>query len=91
SPRLPWAATVILVTAVVTDEILIVLTRLQEAGRKVVLISLAPAPPPKGVERILTYHIPANAPAFKSSHTNHAATAAALSAIPTPESVNSRQ
>ncbi|MFO7682329.1 MAG: DUF58 domain-containing protein [Chloroflexota bacterium] len=91
SPRLPWAATVILVTAVVTDEILVVLTRLQEAGRKVVLISLAPAPPPKGVEHILTYHIPANAPAFKSSHTSHAATAAALSTIPTPESVNSEQ
>ena len=31
SPHLPWAATLVLVTAVVTDDILIALTRLHEA------------------------------------------------------------
>ncbi|MEW5988749.1 MAG: DUF58 domain-containing protein, partial [Chloroflexota bacterium] len=37
SPRLPWAATLVLVTAIVTDEILVTLLRLKEAGRRVVL------------------------------------------------------
>jgi len=84
SPRLPWAATVVLVTAVVTDEIMVVLVRLQEAGRRVVLISLADDPPPTNLGNILSYHIPSTAPAFTAVN-SHAATEAALSAIPTPE------
>ena len=47
SPHLPWAATIVLVTAVVTDEILVALARLQEAGRRVVLIALGDEPPPR--------------------------------------------
>jgi uncharacterized protein (DUF58 family) len=87
SPRLPWAATVVLVTAVVTDEIMVILVRLQEAGRRVVLISLADEPPPTNLGDILSYHIPSTAPAFKEGLNSHTATEAALSAIPTPEPV----
>lgn len=87
SPRLPWAATVVLVTAVVTDEIMVVLARLKEAGRRIVLISLASEPPPTDLGSILTYHIPSTAPAFKAGHSSHTATEAALHSIPTPEPV----
>ncbi len=60
SPNLPWIATIVLVTAVVTDETMAALLRLQEAGRRVVLISLADEPPPDNQGHMLTYHIPAN-------------------------------
>lgn len=86
SSRLPWAATVVLVTAVVTDEIMVVLVRLKEAGRRVVLISLADEPPPTNLGHILSYHIPSNAPAFVNGQ-HQSATAAALHAIPTPQPV----
>ena len=58
SPRLPWAATMVLVTAVITEEIMVALLRLQEAGRRVVLISLASDAPPAELDLIHTYHIP---------------------------------
>ena len=85
SPSLPWAATVVLVTAVVTDEIMVTLLRLKEAGRRVVLISLAEEAPPV-LGDLLTYHIPAATPAFQTP-TSRSATEAALSAIPVPEPV----
>jgi uncharacterized protein (DUF58 family) len=58
SPSLPWVATIVLVTAVLTDEIMVALTRLQEAGRRVVLLSLAEEPPPDELSHILSYHLP---------------------------------
>ncbi len=58
SPRLPWVATVVLITAVVTDEIVVALLRLQEAGRRVVLLSLADEAPPEVLGTILAYHLP---------------------------------
>jgi uncharacterized protein (DUF58 family) len=85
SPSLPWAATIVLVTAVVTDEIMVALLRLKEAGRRVVLISLADEPPPKGLGNLLSYHIPSTAPAFQKGRKAASATEAALSNIPTPE------
>jgi uncharacterized protein (DUF58 family) len=84
SPNLPWAATIVLVTAVVTPEIAAALIRLKEAGRRVVLISLAEEPPPTNLGTVTTYHVPADAPAFQTSRT---ATEAALSTIPTPQPV----
>jgi uncharacterized protein (DUF58 family) len=87
SPMLPWVSTIVLVTAVVTDEILIALIRLKEAGRRVVLISLANEPPPQNLGMILTYHIPSSAPAFQKGRKTATATEAALSNIPTPEAV----
>ena len=87
SPSLPWASTIVLVTAVVTEEIMVALIRLKEAGRRVVLISLAEEPPPKGLGNILAYHIPASAPAFQKEHKPSTVTEAALGSIPAPEPV----
>lgn len=88
SRKLPWASTIVLVTAVITEEIMIALIRLKEAGRRVVLISLAEESPPKGLGRILSYHIPASTPAFQKEVQYDTATAAALGSIPSPDSVN---
>ena len=85
SPSLPWVSTIVLVTAVVTDEIMVALLRLKEAGRRVVLISLADEPPPKGLGKLLSYHIPASAPAFQKGRKTTSATEAALSNIPVPD------
>ncbi|NCF64711.1 MAG: DUF58 domain-containing protein [Chloroflexi bacterium] len=65
SPRLPWVSTIVLVTAVITDEIMVALARLQEAGRRVVLLSLADDSPAADVGQILTYHIASGVPAFE--------------------------
>ncbi len=91
SPHLPWVSTIVLVTAVVTDEIQIALLRLHEAGRRVVLLALGDQPPPplpgRRAEAIVTYHIPSSVPAFQAGHRSATATEAALSSIPTPEPV----
>jgi uncharacterized protein (DUF58 family) len=92
STHLPWVSTIVLVTAVVTEEILIALIRLREAGRRVVLLALGDDPPPHlhvagRSEPILIYHIPSNVPAFQAGHRSATATEAALSSIPTPEPV----
>ncbi len=83
SPHLPWAATIVLVTAVTTPAITAALVRLKEAGRRVVLISLADDPPPADLGAILTYHIPAAAPASPTDIATP--TESALSAIPIPQ------
>ncbi len=87
SPSIPWSGTIVLVTAVVTDEILVALVRLKEAGRRIVLLSLADEPPPKGLGNLITYHIPATVPAFQKGVKSSSATEAALNAIPSPEPV----
>lgn len=86
SRRLPWAATLVLVTAVVTEEMLVSLVRLKEAGRRVVLISLAEDPPPRNLGGILTYHIPPTLPAFQKERRGGSLTEAALNMVPSPES-----
>lgn len=87
SSKISWASTIVLVTAVVTEEIMIGLSRLKEAGRRVVLISLADDPLPKGLGRILAYHIPTTVPAFQKDIKHSTATEAALGSIPAPEPV----
>jgi uncharacterized protein (DUF58 family) len=66
SPNLHWVSTLVLVTAVVTDEIMVALSQLQEAGRRVVLLSLADDPPAVDQGQILTYHIKSGVPAFQN-------------------------
>jgi uncharacterized protein (DUF58 family) len=88
SRRLPWAATFVLVTAVVTEEILVSLVRLHEAGRRVVLISLANEAPPRFLRGIPVYHVPTSAPAFRQGPVSASTTEAALAAIPVPKPVN---
>jgi hypothetical protein len=80
---LPWAATIVLVSAHVTQETAVTLTRLKEAGRRVCLICLADELPAQMAD-ILTYHVPSTAPAFSNTNGRHAMTEAALRSIPAP-------
>ncbi len=87
SPNLAWVSTLVLVSAVVTDEIMVTLLRLKEAGRRVVLISLDDSPPPSELGNVLTYHIPTNAAVFEddpSVNGSRNATEAALGRVPVP-------
>jgi uncharacterized protein (DUF58 family) len=87
SPRLPWASTFVLVSATVTDEILVSLYRLKEAGRRVVLISLADELPARMRHGIPIYHSPATAPAFQHEQKTTSATETALNKIPIPRPI----
>jgi uncharacterized protein (DUF58 family) len=87
SPRLPWAATLALVTAHTSSDIAAVLLRLKEAGRRVALISLSPEPPPT-LPGIITYHIPPGVPAISAAGADiQALSAASLAGVPAPEPV----
>jgi uncharacterized protein (DUF58 family) len=61
SSRLPWGSTLVVVTSVVTEELLAAMVRLHGAGRRLALVSLEDEPSlpytlPPGV---LVYHLPA--------------------------------
>ena len=56
--RLPWGATVVVVTAIAHDDLLASLHELSEGGRRVVLFTLAAKPPDRFAPRITTYHLP---------------------------------
>jgi uncharacterized protein (DUF58 family) len=59
SPKLPWGATLVVVTAIVSEELVTTLLRLRDVGRRLVLVSLAKEPPPsRELEGILSYHLP---------------------------------
>lgn len=90
SPRLPWAATLVLVTTVVTEEMLVGLLNLKEAGRRVVLISLADNAPEGDLQDLPVYHVPTSAPAFQPDHLTRESTEAALSTVPVPTPVRLR-
>lgn len=88
SPRLPWAATLVLVTAHVTEEMAAIILRLKEAGRRVALISLAEETPP-ALPDILVYHIPPEATfgeegEEEASSPGRSPSEKALAAIPGP-------
>jgi|GEM_PF-129985 uncharacterized protein (DUF58 family) len=87
SPRLPWAATFVLVTPLITEEMVLGLMNLARAGRRLTMISLAEDPPPD-IPGVLTYHIPPSLPAFQSEIYSRTATEAALHTIITTEPVN---
>jgi uncharacterized protein (DUF58 family) len=87
SPRLPWAATLVLITAVVTEEMMVGLMRLSKAGRRIALISLSDEPPPQDISGIRVYHIPSTAQAFQQPAMGDSTTEAALSSVPSPEPV----
>ncbi len=62
SPRLPWGATLVVVTAIVTEELEATLVRLKEVGRRLVLISLGlEAPDEQRLPGITVYHLPPDA------------------------------
>ncbi|MGH2536648.1 MAG: DUF58 domain-containing protein [Candidatus Promineifilaceae bacterium] len=65
SRRLPWAATLVLVTPIVTGEMAAALLRLHEAGRRVALISVAHERPPVINASIPSFHVPAQERPFR--------------------------
>ncbi len=58
SPKLPWGSTLVVVTAIVSEELVATLLRLRDVGRRLVLISLDQESPSQELEGILSYHIP---------------------------------
>ncbi len=58
APRLPWGATLLVVSAVAHEDLLVALANLVRAGRQVVLFTLAEAPPTELPPGLLVYHLP---------------------------------
>ncbi len=57
SPALPWGATLVVVTPVVTNELLAAIYSLHTAGRQMALLSLAQEAPFE-LPGVITYHLP---------------------------------
>jgi uncharacterized protein (DUF58 family) len=85
SPRLPWGATLVVVTAIVTDELAATLVRLREAGRRVALVALGPQPPPE-LPGVRCYHSPPPARSFRrrGAPADGDPTLASLAGVPAP-------
>jgi hypothetical protein len=64
SPRLPWGATLVVVTPIVTDGLEEMMLALRDAGRRLALVSLEKAPPPT-LRHVVTYHLPPSLPVFQ--------------------------
>jgi uncharacterized protein (DUF58 family) len=58
APRLPWGATLLVVSAIAHDDLLAALLDLSRAGRQVVLFTLAERPPAQYLPGVLVYHLP---------------------------------
>jgi len=58
APRLAWGATIVVVTAIAHDDLLAALLDLVDAGRRVVLFTLAEAPPTRYLPGVIVYHVP---------------------------------
>ncbi len=87
SPRIPLGATLVMVSAVVSDEILATLIQLKEAGRRVVLVSLAEEQPTADLPGIIVHHLPPDLPASHQPDRDALAQAGALSEIRAPGQV----
>ena len=58
APRLPWGATLVLVTAIAHDALLASILDLAQVGRRMVLVTLAQEPPRRLLEGVTVYHLP---------------------------------
>lgn len=58
APRLGWGATLVVVTATAHEDLLATLLELVEAGRRVVLFTLAEKPPAAYLPGVVVYHLP---------------------------------
>jgi uncharacterized protein (DUF58 family) len=58
APKLAWGATLVVVTAIAHEELLVTLLELAGAGRRVVLFTLAAKPPTQHLPGIIVYHVP---------------------------------
>ncbi len=69
SARLPWGSTLVVVTGIITEELMTALVRLRDVGRRLVLVSLEDDPSPAftTLPRVLTYHLPASELPFDDS------------------------
>ncbi len=56
--RLPWGATILVVTGIAHEGLLASLAELLHAGRKVVLFTLAEKPPEGQIPGLVVYHLP---------------------------------
>lgn len=56
--RLPWGTTIVVVTAIAHADLLATLRELADAGRRIVLVTLAENPPVEYMGSILVYHLP---------------------------------
>lgn len=72
SPNLAWGATFVVITAVVTDELLSEMMRLRDAGRRLVLVSTDPVFESAGLSGITVYHLPATRIDFAGRWSHHA-------------------
>jgi uncharacterized protein (DUF58 family) len=69
SPRLPWGATLVLITPFMNDAIAGAILRLRDSGRRLVLIGLGKVAPPH-FPGVLGYHLPVadDEPALPPEH-----------------------
>jgi len=69
SPRLPWGATLVVVTPIVTEDLLAALVRLHDVGRRLALVSLEEEPPRADLlpSAVRLYHLPASGLPFDES------------------------
>jgi uncharacterized protein (DUF58 family) len=58
APRMPWGATLVVVTAIAHDSLLATMLDLSAAGRQLVLFTLAKEPPARIMDNIPVYHLP---------------------------------
>lgn len=58
APKMPWGATLVVVTAIAHEALLATLLDLAEAGRRLVLFTLAEEPPRQLLSSIPVYHLP---------------------------------
>lgn len=56
--RVPWGATVVIVTAITHDNLLAAIMDLAAAGRRCVLFSLADESPVQPLQNVMVYHLP---------------------------------
>ncbi|MFN8498307.1 MAG: DUF58 domain-containing protein [Anaerolineae bacterium] len=58
TPRMPWGATFVIVTAIVTPDLLAEIVRLSRAGRRIVLVSLDPDYTDTELPGVIIHHLP---------------------------------
>ncbi|MEX1020263.1 MAG: DUF58 domain-containing protein [Litorilinea sp.] len=58
APHLPWGATLVVVTGIAHPALLATLLDLAAGGRRIVLVTLAEAPPAQDLPNITVYHLP---------------------------------
>ncbi|HYN90016.1 MAG TPA: DUF58 domain-containing protein, partial [Ardenticatenaceae bacterium] len=90
STRLPWGATLVVVTAVVSEPLQVTLLRLRAAGRRLTLVSLDKKFTPehaRTLEGVVVHHISLDAPARHSPPPNRQSPIPNLQQPPDPEAL----